>query len=142
MNARQLLVLAASLLTASIGFGQSASLVADKSAVASGAELTLTASATYEGTPSAMGWSVTLPAGWSYVSTTGPDVPAITPQAGATGTIEWAFTESPAGVAHFRFTVKATGKAGDSVLKARVLLRAAGKQQTVEASPVAVSVTP
>ena len=131
----------AALAVASISYGQSAAVVADKTSAAAGSEISLTASATYSGTPAAMGWAVTLPEGWTYVSTAGPDVPAISPQPGATGTIEWAYTDAPAGVAHFRFTVKVAGKAGDSAIKAKLILRSGGKEQSADAPAVVVSVS-
>ena len=142
MNLKNLLTLLAAAAVTSMGFGQSATLVSDRTTPAAGVELSLTASASYAGTPSAMGWSVTLPAGWSYVSTGGPDVPAITPQAGATGTLEWAYTDTPGSAARFTFIVKTSGKPGTQQLAAKVLLRADGKQSTVAVTPVAVTITP
>ena len=127
---------------AALAFGQSATLVTDKSSAAAGSEITLTASVNYSAAPSAIGWSVTLPEGWTFVSTGGVNPPAVGPQHGATGTLEWAYTEVPAGSAQFSFTVKAAGKPGSLQLSAKALLRADGKQQTVEVAPVSVSVTP
>jgi hypothetical protein len=140
MKFRRIFLSSVALAAASLGFAQSATLSGDKSSVASDAELTLTFSATYAGAPGAMGWSVSLPEGRSYVSTSGSDIPAIAPQAGATGTLEWAHTYAPVGVAHFRFTVKAAGKPGEAQLKGTLLLRAAGKQQTIESAPVGFDV--
>ncbi len=140
MKLRHILACFAAFVAASIGVSQTANLAADKSAVAVDGDLTFTASVTYEGTPSAMGWSIVLPEGWTYVSTGGPDLPAISPQAGATGTLEWAYTDSPAGVAHFRFTVKAGGKSGEIPVRAKVLLRSGGKPSSAEAAAVSIRV--
>jgi hypothetical protein len=139
MNIKAILTFLA---VASVSLAQSATLIPDRAEVGADTEITLTASINYAETPSAMGWSIVLPAGWSYVGTRGPDVPAVTPQAGATGTLEWAYTESPASTARFAFTVKASGTPGARPLTAQVLLRTAGQQTTVAVAPVTVTVTP
>lgn len=140
MNLKKFTALLAACFAASFGFAQSATLTADRSAASAGEVVTVTASVTYAGTPGAMGWSVTLPAGWSYVATSGPNVPSIAPQEGATGTLEWAYTDAPAGAARFSFSVKAAGKPGTQQVSGKALLRADGKQTTAEAAPITISV--
>jgi len=142
MKLKQIVMICVAVAAASLSFGQSATLVADKPSAAAGSEFTLTASAYYPGVPSALGWSVTLPEGWTYVSTGGANPPSVGPQNGATGTLEWAYTDVPAGSVQFSFTVRATGKAGIVQLRAQALLRADGKQQAVDAAPVSVSIAP
>jgi hypothetical protein len=141
MNIRNLATICVALLTAALGHAQSAALTPASANVSGGTTVTLTASANYVGAPSAVGWSVTLPEGWSFVGTSGPNPPQVAPQAGATGTLEWAYTNVPADVAVFVITVKAAGKPGTVQLPAKVLLRANGKQQTVEVTPATVSVS-
>src|SRR4051812_4883399 len=99
MNLRKIATFGAALLAAAASYGQSATLTPASSNVAAGTPVTLTASANYVGSLSAVGWSVTLPEGWSFVSTSGPNPPQVGPQAGATGTLEWAYTNVPADAA-------------------------------------------
>lgn len=140
MHLRNIATICAALMAASVGYGQSATLTADAPAVTAGSMLTLTASANYSGTPNAVGWSVTLPAGWSFVSTAGPDAPQVGPQAGATGALEWAYADVPAGAARFRFTVKTGSNPGPAQLQAKVFLRVDGKQHDVDVAPLGVTV--
>ena len=48
----------------------------------------------------------------------------------------------PAGTARFSFSVKVAGAGGVGVLRARVILRIAGRQETLETAPVQISLTP
>ena len=87
-------------------FGQTASLTASASRITtSTGQLTLTARADYAGlTPSAMGWLITLPSGWSMGALAG-DVPNVTPAAGSTGTLEFAYSSFPTNAAQFTITL-------------------------------------
>jgi hypothetical protein len=140
MNLIKIATLCGWLAAASLGYGQSATLIADTTVVSTGSELTLRPSVVYPGTPNAVGWSITLPDGWSFVATNGPDVPQIGPEPGSTGTLEWAYANVPIGGARFSFKVKAGGAAGSVKLIARVLLRIDGKQQQMDAGPLSISV--
>lgn len=142
MNSKKFTALLAALLTTTVGFAQSASLTADRPAASAGEVVTIAAAVTYAGTPGALGWSVTLPVGWSYVGTSGPDVPAVLPQQGATGTLEWAFMDAPANAARFSFSVKAAGKPVTQQISGKALVRSNGRQTTAEAAPVTVAVAP
>lgn len=142
MNIRKIALLCAFITIASAGYAQSVTLAADLPAVSAGSVLRLTASVAYPVTPGAVGWAITLPEGWSFVATAGPDVPQVGPQDGATGTLEWAYAEVPAGAARFSFTVKTSGRPGALQVMAKVFLRVDGRQQTIEATPVKISVAP
>lgn len=126
-------------LTTAVGYSQSATLTADASTVSAGSVLTVTASASYSSTPNAVGWAVTLPEGWTFVATTGPDAPQVGPVAGATGSLEWAYASVPANAARFSCTVKTAEKPGPAQLSAKVFLRVDGKQQNVRVAPLQVT---
>lgn len=107
-----------------------------------GGTLTFTASAAdFPADTSALAWTVTLPSGWAYVS--GSNEPDITPNAGTTILLEWAYIEVPSGTATFTFQVAYPGDVlMDSSVSAEVILRT---QNTGEATllPVdAVAFTP
>lgn len=88
-----------------LSWAQSATLVpASTVFAADGGSLTLTATITYSTTPTALGFAVNLPDGWSYASGVGE--PAIRPDAGTTGLLEWAYTSGyGATSSSFTFTV-------------------------------------
>lgn len=72
-----------------------------------GGSVTFTAALNYSTTPSSLGFTVQLPAGWSYLSGTsvpGTSEPAIVPAVGSTGQLGWAFINLPANSATFTFT--------------------------------------
>ncbi len=142
MNITKVGVIGLVLLATAPANGQPPQLTAGAAAVAAGTILTLSASASYPEVPSAVGWSVTLPDGWIFLATTGSDAPQVTPQEGATGILEWAYTKVPAGCVRFSFTVRAPGKPGRAELPARLFLRVDGRQQQVEAIPATVTVVP
>lgn len=140
MNLKKIATLCILLWVTATSYGQSASLTTDTPAVSAGAVLTVTAAASYSSAPVAAGWTVTLPEGWSFVTTGGPNAPQVGPDAGATGTLEWAYATVPATGARFGFTVKTGGKPGPAQLTAKVYLRVEGKQQTVQVQPLLVTV--
>ncbi len=92
----------------------------------------------YPGTTTAIGWTVTLPTGWAYVSGSGE--PDVKPAAGQTGTLEWAYVSIPTN-ASFTFTVShpAGINANKSVASA-VIVRYSGSRQDV--TPTAVTLMP
>jgi hypothetical protein len=111
---------------------QTATLTSDTSALApSGGSVALTATVAYDGEPGAIGWSIELPADWSLVSITGPNVPAIAPDTGASGTLEFAYTAVPASRAAFTVTVRYPAGAASAVATSTVLLRSGGKLTTL-----------
>jgi hypothetical protein len=121
-------------------FAQNAMLTADNSSLApSGGTVVLTATASYDGEPGALGWAIVLPADWTLVSVSGPHVPAIAPEAGTTGTLEFAYTSVPAGRAEFTVLVRYPANASSAIAKPTVLVRAGGKLATL--NPPAVQFT-
>jgi hypothetical protein len=142
MNIRNTAIICCLVLATPVAYAQSATLVADVPVVAASSVVRLTASANYPVAPNAVGWSVTLPEGWTFVATGGPDAPQVGPQDGATGTLEWAYADVPANAARFSFTVKASSRPGALQLTAKVFLRVEGKQQAVEVAPAKIILTP
>lgn len=140
MNLKKIVTVCTLLWVTATSYGQSATLTTDTPAVSPGTVVTVTASASYSSAPGAAGWIVTLPEGWSFVATSGPDAPQVGPAAGATGTLEWAYAMVPAAGARFGFTVRTGDKPGAAQLKAKVYLRVDGKQQAVEVQPLQVTV--
>ena len=136
MNPLRLAVLGL-VVSAASAFAQTASLSADTNALSpSGGTVTLTAAVSYEGEPGAIGWAIALPADWSFVSVAGPNVPAIAPEAGTTGTLEFAYTAVPAQRAEFTVTVKYPANARTTSAGSTVLLRSGGKLNTLNPRPV------
>lgn len=84
---------------------QTATLITPTSQLATtGGTVTFTATIGYTTAPTALGFQVELPAGWAYVGGTGE--PSIKPDAGTTGTLEWAYTSGfGASSSSFDFTV-------------------------------------
>jgi hypothetical protein len=89
---------------------------------------------------SALGYSLQLPAGWSYVSDT--STAGVKPVAGETGTIEWAWLSVPANSTSFPVTVLAPPSASGNQLFSAVatLANAQGIQTQVPAAPNPLSV--
>jgi hypothetical protein len=125
------------LLTAGAAFAQNATLKADATALApAGGQVTFAAAVSYDGQPSALGWAIALPADWTLVSVGGANVPEISPAAGSTGALEFAYTAAPAAKAEFSVVVRYP--AGTATAKAvpTVLVRANGKLATLSPAPV------
>ena len=91
---------------ASIGRAQTATLTSSMTNLsASGGQLVLTATTSYAGlTPTAIGWTITLPTGWAIVGVAG-DTPSFAPAAGTTGSADFAYVSFPANSATFTVTV-------------------------------------
>ncbi len=122
---------------ATAAFAQTASLKADSTALAAGGgSVALTASVSYDGQPAALGWEIALPTDWTLVSVSGANVPEIAPVAGASGTLEFAYTSAPAGKAEFIVIVRYP--VGSTTAKAvpTVLVRANGKLATLTPAPI------
>ena len=84
----------------------SASLTTNGSAALApgGGSVSLTARIVFSGTPSALGWTVTIPPGWSYAG--GTDEPGVKPFVGQNGdTLDWAWTSIPTSPAQFSFNL-------------------------------------
>ena len=125
------------LFTAGVALAQNATLQADATALApAGGQVTLTASVSYDSQPSALGWAIALPGDWTLVSVAGANVPEVSPAAGSTGALEFAYTAAPAAKAEFSVVVRYP--AGSSAAKAvpTVLVRAHGKLATLTPAPI------
>lgn len=117
---------------------QTASLTTDNPYLArSGGVIALTATVAYEGEPGAIGWSIQLPADWSLVSVSGSDVPQVSPEAGSTGTLEFAYTQLPAGKAGFTVVVRYPENAASTAAKTTVIVRSGGKLTTLDLGDLA-----
>jgi hypothetical protein len=137
MKTFRLLLAASATLAASWAFAQSASLTSDTTVLAqSGGTLVLRATAEYMGEPGALGWAIALPADWSLVAINGPQAPAVAPEAGSTGTLEFAFTAVPAGRAEFSVIVRYPANAPSTQATPTVLVRSGGKLTTLTPAPV------
>lgn len=127
------LVAASAIAAASAAFAQTASLHSDTATLSpSGGTVTLTASVVYDDKPGALGWSVALPSDWTLVSVSGANVPAIAPDVGSAGTLEFAYTSVPAGGrAEFSMEVRYPANAASTQATPKVLVRANGKLTTL-----------
>lgn len=105
----------------------------------SGGVLTITATVTYTGLPSAIGWSVTLPSGWSYAGA-GSGTPGVAPMNGQTGTLDWAFTTIPASPATFSFRVNyPVGLTGTHTIGGSAVFREAGQLRNLSVTSLSLS---
>lgn len=120
-----------------MAFAQNATLKANTNTlIAEGGSVTFTATASYEGQPSALGWSVELPVEWILASVAGSNVPEIAPSKGTTGTLEFAYTSTPATKAEFTFVVRYPAGATAAKAVSTVLVRANGKLATLTPASV------
>ncbi|MBI5770411.1 MAG: M36 family metallopeptidase [Verrucomicrobia bacterium] len=98
-----------------------------------GGTVTITNTVTYTGGLSALGWSVQLPAGWSFASTSSGDSP---PQPGDTGLLNWAWLTIPSSGHTFTYTLDVpAGVTGAQLLTATLQLRQNGTPYTFVATP-------
>lgn len=109
MRIKPLLFLFVSLLLVVTARAQmTASVTANPTSYAtSGGAVTLTVAVNYprDSAITALGVTLTLPNGWTYVTRGGPDFPQITPSAGAAPTLEFAYTSWPETGVSFSVTV-------------------------------------
>jgi hypothetical protein len=103
-----------------------------------GGQVTLTAAVAYEKAPGAFGWSISLPAGWKLVAVGGPHVPAVAPEAGSTGQLDFAYTSVPGGRAEFSLVVSYPGGTEAGRLAAEVLIRRDGKLITLTPADISL----
>jgi len=129
------------LITTAWAAAQSATLSADLAKLSpTGGQLAITATVIYDNTPGAIGWSVKLPDGWALLATSGPDLPAVKPDKGAAGTLEWAYTAIPSNRAQFLFTVSYPAKAAlPAEIASTVIVRTKGELKTVTPTPIRFS---
>lgn len=120
-----------------IGFSQTAALTATTNELAPhGGVVQLGAQLTYEGQPGAVAWSIAVPAGWSLVSVSGPNLPAIAPPTGAGGVLEFAFTSVPSGHVDFSILLRYPAGLPAAAVGATAYVRADGKLSTLTPAKV------
>jgi hypothetical protein len=109
-----------------------------------GGTVTIETTFTYEGSSTAVGWSVTLPAGWSYAESGGDNVPPFPPQVGETGTISFAFVSIPASPISFTYTLNVPeGQTDPATIVGEVLFRdGVNPEQSVVITPSPLMVPP
>ncbi len=113
-----------------------------------GGTVTFTAAISYPSPVSTLGFSLTLPTGWSYLSGTTvagtlPAEPAIAPSAGRTGLLEWAFIDPPIGTATFTFTAAyAAGTSGSQSVTPNLLLRTSTGTPPTTVTPPTLALPP
>jgi len=93
---------------------------------AAGGQVTLNASIDYstKTDPTALGYTITLPAGWTMVSVGGLNRPSIVPASGASGLLEFAYTSFPANSVSFSVVVAyPAGLTGNQSLSATAIYR-------------------
>ncbi len=137
MKTLRFLIASVAAFAASSALGQNASLTSDTPVLAqSGGTLVLRATAEYEGEPGALGWTMVLPGDWSLVLVSGRNVPAIVPEAGSTGPLEFAYTAVPERRAEFSVVVRYPANPTSTQATSTVLLRSGGKLTTLTPAPV------
>jgi uncharacterized delta-60 repeat protein len=107
-----------------------------------GGTVTITNTLTYVSPSQSLGWSVTLPAGWSYVSSSG-DAGETRPTVGATGNISWAWTTVPTATS-VTFTYTLAVPAGETTargLTAFAIARPGGNPVMFVANPNPLTVS-
>lgn len=103
-----------------------------------GGTVSVTASISFSGSPSALGWTVNLPPGWSYAG--GSSEPGVAPVRGQTGTLEWAFTSVPVSPAIFSFVLSyPAGVTGAQSLGGSALYREGGQLRSLAVSSLTLT---
>jgi hypothetical protein len=109
-----------------------------------GQTVTINTSLTYTGAATGIGWQVQLPAGWSYASSSGTNVPQVAPTPGDTGALSWAYFSTPASPVSFSYTLNApTDAEGPVQLTSNVLFRdGVNPEQTITVTPSPLTISP
>ncbi len=100
-----------------------------------GGTVTITNTLSYTTTPTGLGWKVTLPVGWSFVSDAGA-LGDVRPVPGTVGALEWAWSTPPASPVTFTYTVSVpAGTAGEQFIAASGIVRFGGEVSQPVATP-------
>ena len=99
-----------------------------------GGTVQLNVSISYSESPSALGWTLSLPEGWSFDSVPGGAQPAVSPAQGTTGEIEFAFIQAPANGTQFALKLNYSAGAADAELIGRAIVRIDAEVESVESS--------
>ena len=127
--------LSAVLTVQSGGSGSAATQAVVGSGYTAGATATITNTLTYTAAATGLGWKVTLPLGWSFVSAAGM-LGDVRPVVGTVGALEWAWSVPPVGPVTFTYTVNVpAGTAGDQFLAASGIVRFNGALSQPIATP-------
>ena len=102
-----------------------------------GGELVLNVDIVYGEAPAALGMSLNLPQGWSFVGTAGAGKPVIAPAAGSTESVDLAWMSAPAEHAEFSVTLRYPAGQAATTLSGQALLRRDGKALAL---PISVSI--
>lgn len=99
-----------------------------------GGKSTISCTLAFPGQPSALGWSVVIPPGWSYDS--GQNEPGVHPSSGDSGTLAWAWSSIPTSPIQFSYTLRVpSGESGQKSISGTASKREAGKSQQVAVTP-------
>jgi hypothetical protein len=105
-----------------------------------GGTVTVTNTFTFPAGVSALGWTVTLPVGWTFATGSGA-AGDIKPVAGDSGTLNWAWSNLPASPATFTYTLNVpAGTTGSQMLAATASLRLSGSPQSAVVTPTPLSI--
>ncbi len=127
---------------AASAFAATASLESNsKVLLPAGGTVVLTAKAGYSGQPAALGWSIALPADWTFVGVRGQALPGVAPEPGSSGTLEFALTAVPAQGAVFSFEVRYPAGADTTTARSTVFIRADSKLTTLTPALVTLAKT-
>ncbi|WP_324726001.1 hypothetical protein [Actomonas aquatica] len=111
-----------------------------------GGTVTIETTFYYTGAAVTVGWSVDLPAGWSFASTNDPGFAWVPPEEGDTGNISFAFTRVPVSPVTFSYTLNVpAGQTGSVELTSTVLFRDGVNPEqpfTVTPSPLVITEAP
>ncbi|MEY2879840.1 MAG: hypothetical protein RLZZ15_2220 [Verrucomicrobiota bacterium] len=100
-----------------------------------GGTVTITNTIAYVGVLSSLGWSVVLPAGWSYVASNGSEGD-VKPTAGAAALLDWAWTAVPASPFTFTYTLNVpAGQVGNQPLAGLLIARMGGPPIQIMGQP-------
>jgi hypothetical protein len=123
------------------GSGSAATQAVVGGGYAAGGTATITNTLTFGAAATGLGWKVTLPLGWSFVSDAGT-LGDVRPVVGTVGSLEWAWSAPPASPVTFTYTVRIPpGVAGDQFIASSGVVRIDGSlsQPTAMPSPLLVS---
>ena len=102
--------------------------------------VSITATISFSGSPSALGWTVNLPSGWTYAGGTGE--PGVTPRTGQTGSLDWAYTSMPASPAQFTFRANYPGGlSGAQSIGGSAVYREGGQLRTLSVAALNLTVS-
>jgi hypothetical protein len=125
----------ATLAVQSSSSGSAATQAVVGSGYAAGGTATITNTLVYTTLATGLGWKVTLPVGWKFVSDSGA-LGDVRPVAGTVGTLDWAWSTPPVGPVTFTYTVSVPpGTAGDQFIAASGIVRFDGSVSQPIATP-------